>query len=120
MEPQLIEPNVLKKLYKKRLELNNKNFFSDMISNIWLFIKRNWIGIAIIMFVISLMVYFYIEKQKDNMFNNIPEDVEEETEQIELPKSGYEAEYYKMLPRVMPPPPEAYDEEEYEYDYDYQ
>jgi len=120
MEPQLIEPNVLKKLYKKRLELNNKNFFGDIISNMWLFIKTNWIGIAIIFFVISLMVYFYIEKQKNNTnaFNNIPEEIEEEP--VEIPKSGYEAEYYKMLPRVMPPPPEAYDEEEYEYDYDYQ
>ena len=117
MEPQLIEPNVLKKLYKKRLKLNNKNFFTSAMSNIWLFIKKNWIGLAIIVFVIFLMVYFYIQKQKDNTFNNIPQEIEEIEEQ---PTSGYEAEYYKMLPRVMPPPPEAYDEEEYEYDYDYQ
>ncbi len=118
MEPQLIEPNVLRKLYKKRLELNNKNFFTTTFTNIWLFIKKNWIGLAIVMFVISLMIYFYINKQKENTFNNIPQEVEEEP--VELPKSGYEAEYYKMLPRVMPPPPEAYDEEEDEYDYDYQ
>jgi hypothetical protein len=117
MEPQLIEPNVLKKLYKKRLELNNKNFFSDIISNVWLFVKRNWIGIAIILFVISLFVYFYLDRQK-NEFNNIPEiKIKEEPEEENMLHGGYEAEYYKMLPRVMPPPPEAYDEE---YDYDYQ
>ena len=118
MEPQLIEPSVLKKLYKKRLVLNNKNFFTETFSNIWYFIRKNWIGIAIVMFVISIMVYFYIDKQKSRFDNNIIiEDDLENTEEDNQLQGGYEAEYYKMLPRVMPPPPEAYDEE---YDYDYQ
>ena len=110
MEPQLIEPSVLKKLYKKRLVLNNKNFFTETFSNIWYFIKKNWIGIAIIMFVISLMVYFYIDKQKNKFDNNIIiEDDLENTEEDNQLRGGYEAEYYKMLPRVMPPPAESYD-----------
>ena len=108
MEPQLIEPSVLKKLYKKRLELNNKNFFADTFSNIWMFIKKNWIGIAIVMFVISIMVYFYIDKQKSRFDNNIIIEEPEPEEDNQL-HGGYEAEYYKMLPRVMPPPPESYD-----------
>ena len=107
MEPQLIEPSVLKKLYKKRLELNNKNFFTDTFFNIWMFIKKNWIGIAIIIFVISIMIYFYIDKQKNKFDNNII--IEEDEPDDVQPRGGYEAEYYKMLPRVMPPPAESYD-----------
>lgn len=110
MEPQLIEPNVLKKLYKKRLELNNKNFFIDIFTNIWLFIKKNWIGLSIIIFIIVLLIHFYIEKQK-NKFANIPM-VDEDDEPVDdnILHGGYEAEYYKMLPRVMPPPFETYDD----------
>lgn len=112
MEPQLIESSVLKKLYKKRLKLNNKNFFADTFFNIWQFIKKNWIGISILIFVIGIMVYFYINKQKNQFDNNITDEKEEETEEYTEPSGSYEAEYYKMLPRVMPPPPESYDEYE--------
>jgi len=108
MEPQLIEPSVLKKLYKKRLELNNKNFFTDTFFNIWMFIKKNWIGIAIVIFVISIMVYFYIDRRKSRFDNNIIIE-DPEPEEDNQPRGGYEAEYYKMLPRVMPPPAESYD-----------
>ena len=104
MEPQLIEHIVLKKLYKKRSILDNHSFFVDIFTKIWHFIKTNWIGIAVVLFIVSLMIFFYFEKQK-NKFNNSTIDYEDVPEKNQL-YGGYETEYYKMIPRVMPPPPE--------------
>lgn len=111
MEPQLIELGVLKKLHKKRLELNNKNLFTDTFFNIWIFIKKFWIGTTIVILITSIMVYFYIIKQRKNQFeNNIIEEDDDEYEPHKPydSRDGYEAEYYKMLPRVTHPPTESY------------
>ena len=107
MEPSLITKKALKKILKKNY-FKQENYFNKAFNDVVDVIKINWMPIIIVIFVASILSYFYFEQQNRKKQEAEKFEIDEEMDKINTKskqddfkqKSNYESEYFRMLPRV--------------------
>jgi flagellar biosynthesis/type III secretory pathway M-ring protein FliF/YscJ len=104
-KPILVNKKILKKLLKKAYNDNSKQLFLNKFSNINNF-NINWFYLLVIILIVIIMYQLYChnkEKKETEMFE-LQQRIEEQKQYKEnIQTDSYEAEYYKMLPRVTNP-----------------
>ncbi len=119
MEPLLITKKTLKKILKRNyFENENTLVYNKSLSNIVDTLQINWLPVLIILIGIAILIHLYIEnknkKLAEKLENEKPvEEIEKKYKELfdknkdnsdeddYKPRSNYESEYYKMLPKII-------------------